>query len=253
MLKVFEIELNMPPETRINSSMGSVFQGALIELLPVDLAAELHQAGLRPYSQAVYFDRERQKPIWRLSSLNDFAETEILKPLFEKDEVYLRQKGFSVGLLDKKLISSATFEQLTDTYFQSEKVPYGAELLFRTVTSFKRDGRYVIMPELYLIFQSLLNRWNAYSPDIKLQEENLEHHLAEDCRVVQYDLHSEPFYIEMKKIYGFAGKMRILFQGNDMVKRVLASIISFAPYSGVGIKTAIGMGATDSVIMYRRE
>lgn len=253
MLKVFEIELALPPETHINSSMGSVFQGALMELLPEELAAELHQAGLRPYSQAVYFDREKQKPIWRLSSLNDFTETEIIKPLFEKEEIYLKQKNFSVKLLDRRETCCTTFEQLADSCFQTEEVPYGADLTFRTVTSFKRDGEYVIVPELYLVFQSLLNKWNTYSRDIKLQEENLDKHLADACRIVKYDLHSEPFYIEKKKIYGFSGQMRLLFRGNDMVKRVAALVLSFAQYAGVGIKTAIGMGSMQNTILFRKD
>ena len=253
MLKIFEITLGMPPEVRVNSSMGSVFQGALMELLSEDVAIELHQAGLRPYTQTVYFDREIRMPVWRLSCLNDFAETEIVKPLLEKNELFLKQKNYSVKLLTKKQIHATTFEQLTDVYFQAEEVPYGVDLTFRTVTSFKRDGAYVIMPELYLILQSLLNKWNFCSPDIKLQEQNLERHLAESCRIVQYNLHTEPFYIENKKIYGFAGKMRNLFHGNDSVKRVLALLFGFAPYAGVGIKTAIGMGAVQSTIIFRRD
>lgn len=253
MLKVFEIELALPPETHINSSMGSVFQGALMELLPEDLAAELHQVGLRPYSQAVFFDREKQKPVWRLCSLNDFAETEIIKPALESEVIFLKQKNFSVQLLNKKQICSTTFEQLADNYFRSEDVPYGTDLTFRTVTSFKRDGGYVIIPEMYLIFQSLLNKWNTYSPDIKLKEENLENHLADACRIVKYNLHSEAFYIEKKKIYGFSGQMRILFHGNDLVKRVLALILSIAPYAGVGIKTAIGMGAAQCSILFHKD
>ena len=253
MLKVYEIELGMPPETRVTSSMGSVFQGALMELLPKTLAAELHQEGLRPYSQAVFFDREKQKPIWRLSSLNDFAETVVIKPLFEKDEIFLKQKNFSVKLLDKNQVCCTTFETLADNYFRTEGVPCGTDLTFRTVTSFKRDGSYVIMPELYLIFQSLLNKWNAYSPEVKLQEENLEKRLADACKIVKYNLHSEPFYIEKKKIYGFSGQMRILFYGNDLVKRVMALIFSFAPYAGVGIKTAMGMGVTQNTVLYRKD
>lgn len=253
MLKVFEIELGMPPETRINSSMGSVFQGAVMEMLPEELASALHQAGLRPYSQAVFFDREIQKPVWRLCSLNDFAENEIIEPILQRDEIFLKQKNYAVRLLNKKVVCSTSFEKLADSYFQGEEIPYGAELTFRTVTSFKRAGSYVIMPELYLVFQSLLNRWNAYSPEIKLQEPDLEQHLAEACRLVKYDLHSEPFYIENKKIYGFAGQMRVLFHGNDLVKRVLATVLSFAPFAGVGIKTAIGMGAMESLITYRKD
>ena len=253
MLKVFEIELGMPPEARINSSMGSVFQGAVMEMLPEELAADLHQAGLRPYSQAVYFDRDTQKPIWRLSSLTDFAEASIIEPILEKDVIFLKQKNYSVRLLQKRTVCSTTFERLTDRFFQSEVIPYGAELTFRTVTSFKRAGAYVIMPELYLVFQSLLNRWNAYSPEIKLQEPDLERHLSEACQLVKYNLHSEPFYIETKKIYGFAGQMRVLFHGNDLLKRVLATILSFAPYAGVGIKTAIGMGSMESLIIYRKD
>ena len=81
MLKLFEIPLQMPEGERLHTSMGSLFHGALMERFPVELVEVLHRQNVRPYSQSVFFDRERG-PIWRIGTLDDVME-DALKKEFE--------------------------------------------------------------------------------------------------------------------------------------------------------------------------
>ena len=37
--------------------------------------------------------------------------------------------------------------------------------------------------------------------------------------------------------------MSLRIHGNDMVKRIITLLLNFAEYSGIGVKTALGMGA----------
>ena len=101
---------------------------------------------------------------------------------------------------------------MADTAFTAEQAPHGAELTCLTPTSFKRDGRYAI---------------------------------------VRYDLHTASFSLERQRITGFRGRFALHFGGTDSMRRILALLASFAPFAGIGIKTALGMGAVTSALQYR--
>ena len=86
-----------------------------------------------------------------------------------------------------------------------------------------------MFPDAQLILQSLLGRWRSFSERVRLDEPDLAERLAPACRISSYRLQSAPFSLERHTIYGFRGQLRFYF----------------APFAGVGIKTALGMGAVD--------
>ena len=51
---------------------------------------------------------------------------------------------------------------------------------------------------------------------------------------------------------GFRGDLALQFLGSDMVRRVLGILLTFAPFSGIGIKTVLGMGAVETTIRESR-
>ena len=142
-------------------------------------------------------------------------------------------------------------EALADAAFETDEVSRTVDCAFLTPTSFKRDGRYAIFPESRLIVQSLLQRWNAFCPEIPLEEEDLASKLADHAPIVRYDLHTASFSLERQRITGFRGRFALHFGGTDSMRRILALLASFAPFAGIGIKTALGMGAVTSALQYR--
>ena len=66
-----EIVLGIPENEKVHRAMGSIMQGALMEILDIESTKILHVDGLRPYSQYIYFDKNKNQPIWRVNSLND--------------------------------------------------------------------------------------------------------------------------------------------------------------------------------------
>jgi CRISPR-associated endoribonuclease Cas6 len=229
--------------------MGSILHGALMEIVGTDTAAELHEITLRPYSQCVYFDKEICMPIWRITTLHDEAYERIVQPLRDCDgNIFLKQKNYTVCLDKAVRFSECSYEKLANSVFQPEQAPRGVDVTFLTTTSFKHDGKYVIFPDVVLLFHSLISKWNAFSPRIVLSQEKLEYALAESCSMTKYDLHSLPYSLEGRNLYGFGGSMRLTFRGNDMTKRLMGLLWSFAPFAGMGIKTALGMGALKTMI-----
>ena len=58
-----ELVISTDPSIKIVQSIGSVLHGVLMELVGTDYAGQLHEAGLRPYSQYVYFDTAKKQYI----------------------------------------------------------------------------------------------------------------------------------------------------------------------------------------------
>ena len=245
-LYLFEVPLAFPEGVRVVSSMGSVFHGALMEQLPEEVAAHLHAEELRPYHQSILFTRERGA-VWRFGVLDEGLYCLLWYIFSERAELELRQKGFSVALGEPRLLQETSEEALADAAFAGDEVLRSAACQFLTPTSFKRDGVYQMFPDTQLILQSLLGRWRRFSEQVRLDEQDLAARLAPACRISSYRLQSAPFSLERHTICGFRGQLRLYFAGNEMVRRLLRLLFSFAPFAGVGIKTALGMGAVDVI------
>ena len=248
MLRRFEAELHLPDGARAPSSMGSVLHGALIEQLPEDYAAYLHTENLRPYSQSIRWDREGERVLWRIGTLEDTAGEIIGTALEHMEQIFLRQKNYTASVQNIQCVSQRSYQDIADTYFRAETAPRGAEIQFLTPTSFKQGGAYIILPESALILQSLLARWNRFCPDIRIEEDNLAQELAAHIHLTRYALHSAAYSVEGYSIRGFRGQIALRFTGSDMVRRILGTLLAYAPYAGIGIKTALGMGAVETDI-----
>ena len=251
MLKLLEIELELPPNEKINISMGSVMHGVLMEMLPPNFARQLHEENLRPFSQCIFFDREKNQSVWRIGTLNFETYEKIILPLLERKNIFIKQKGYKINLRDRKFLLDTNYEKLADEIFPTSEIPLRADFKLLTPTSFKRDGGYLIFPESFLIIQSLLQRWNIFSTKMKIEENNLAEKLSAFCKISRYNLHSQKFSLEGRNIVGFSGRLSISFVGNEMVNKIFGLLAKFAPFAGIGIKTALGMGAVSSEIFFK--
>lgn len=251
MLKLIEVELELPTDEKVNNSMGSVMHGALMEILPANISAHFHEETLRPFSQCIYFDKEKKKSFWRIGILNSATYDSIILPILERENIFIKQKGYSIKFRDKRILLDTDYEKLADEIVPVSKIPINVDFEFLTPTSFKRDGGYIIFPETFLIIQSLLNRWNIFSTHLKIEDTNLADKLSAFCKISRYNLHSQKFSLEKKHITGFSGKISISLNGNEMVNKIVGVLAKFAPFAGIGIKTALGMGAVSSEMFFK--
>ena len=66
--------------------------------------------------------------------------------------------------------------------------------------------------------------------------------ICEHAQVIRYDLKSVSFSLEGVKIPSFIGKITIKLHGTDTMANFVNMLFEFGEYSGVGIKTSLGMG-----------
>ena len=248
MLRQVEFKLQFLDEIKINQSMGSVMHGLMMEMIGENGAEWLHSMdSLRPFSQCLYYNKDIRCPIWRINIISEEAETRIMEPILANigKELYLRNKSYSIKLNDILRDTKSSYQRIADDAFLSEDVASVAKLNFLTTVSFKRDKQYVIMPELYLIYQSLLSKWNAFSSSNRMESEDLDKDFAKMSAIMWYNLQSRIFSLEKTKINGFSGELRLRLSGNEMMRRMAVMLLQYATFAGIGIKNALGMGAVN--------
>ncbi|MGB1289189.1 MAG: CRISPR system precrRNA processing endoribonuclease RAMP protein Cas6 [Aggregatilineales bacterium] len=122
---------------------------------------------------------------------------------------------------------------------------YEVHLNFTSPTAFKRTtGGYQAAPDIERIFMSLYSRWNAFAPRplpvalktsiqerIHIVETHIEHHTLKFARG------------RKGVIPGFYGSVKfVLDEPSLMLRHMLNALAAFTHFSGVGVKTTIGMG-----------
>ena len=116
-------------------------------------------------------------------------------------------------------------------------------LSFDTPTAFKKQGRYQFYPTVFHIFQSLIMKYDAVVNDNRIYSEEIMDQIEEFVEVKNYSLNSTAFSLEGTKIPSFRGTLQLKIKGPQMFCNLIHLLAKFGEYSGVGIKTAMGMGA----------
>ena len=107
------------------------------------------------------------------------------------------------------------------------------------------DGKYQFYPTVFHIFQSLAKKYDAVSGETEIFSEQLMKEIEEHLFVIRYNLRSCPFNLEGVRIPAFRGQLTLKSTGPQMFTNLIHMLAVFGTFSGVGIKSAMGMGALD--------
>ena len=244
MIQSLKIKFAAPAGVKLTQSVCSLLHGVLMEHIDSDYADVLHTQSLRPYSQSVYFDRENNTLYWQLNALNAQAKDELLAAAFALPEkVLLRQKSMELQIVGKEYLPATDYEALAEKYFAHPLAGKYLHMHFLTSCAFKSEGQYVIFPQPQFILGSLVKRWNAFADSNKLEAPGVAQDLAQEVYVADYRLRMQAFSVDGARIPAFRGDYTLGMKNNLMSNRIIAMLGEYANYCGVGIKTALGMGA----------
>ncbi len=241
MITSFEAKLKLPQDFNLNVNMASNFHGIIMELTESAFAEKMHAEAMRPYSQYLYKNAEDQW-VWRVNTLNEYAKENIIDRLVNVDSILMKHKNVEINILSHELYQTSFDELFKNDYINGKKSKY-VSIRFETPTAFKSDGRYVNYPNLRLIMNSLINKYDSNSEMTDISDEDFINELMSRLEIVEYNLRSRFFYLEGIRIPAFAGKIKIKINSNQNLIGLVNMLFDFAQYSGVGIKTALGMGA----------
>lgn len=219
---------------------SSNLQGVIYENISSAYVDQLHVQQLHPYSQCLV--REDERPVWYIKTMDEEARKEIIEVLQKESfQSFTIKNGTKVVIKNKQIETVDSAEWMNEFYdIKGERYLY---FEIQTPTAFKQNGSYVIMPDLRLIYQSLMNKYSAVSEQMQMLDTETLEQLTANSEIVRYRLHSTYFPLEGISVPGFRGELTIRFKGADTLARYARLLMHLGEFSGIGIKTAMGMGA----------
>lgn len=216
----------------------------LLEMAPADCRQALHESERTPFSQ--YLRTSGKETVWTVSLLGSEAESLLQNALETIRTFTLRTGNLNCLVKERVCFRIESYEAL----FSAGAANKGDwTLRFETPAVFKSRGAYVLLPSTHLILQSLLNKWNAAFPECPIEDEDGMGlaAMAEGLRVERYRLNSTVYRLKGNLIPGFEGSLTLhsLLQGFH--RELADALLAFAPYCGLGAKTALGMGGISLV------
>ena len=115
-------------------------------------------------------------------------------------------------------------------------------LRFLSPCGFRSDNEYALFPSVPLILGSLRRRWNAAFPFTPIDDSDAFAMLAANVKITGYHLRGASFKLKGVSIPSFSGTVTLSARLSPPMLRLLRTLLSFGAFSGVGIKTALGMG-----------
>lgn len=220
---------------------SSLMHGLIMEHIDTEYASKIHAEQLRVFSQAVrYTDNTNY---WTISVMNDEAYEKILVPILGLSSCEVTQKGDSI-LLGEAHLENTSYEKLFSKHYIHSDVSRIVKLNVSTPASFKVDGKYINIPSPKLVLAGIAKRFDKDCDIHETIYDNLLNEIDRNVSFSSFDLHSASFPLERVKIPAFCGSLTLRISGNETFCRYINMLVDYASYSGIGIKTALGMGQT---------
>lgn len=231
-----------------------------IERFQPDLSSKVHDnSDMKPFTASTLIGGEARDDLLRFSpsmavkvrytTLHPSLSTlllETLVPDWQIRGVLIHDQLFEVTAADANVLTnratgSTSFEKLLESASSHTTL----RLTFASPTAFKStQGHFIPLPQPELVFSSLLARWNVFSP-IQLSDD-LYIYCHENIALQSVDIRSEEVTFGRgvwNTVSGFTGQaVYHLLGGSEETRRCINALAAFAPYSGVGVKTTVGLG-----------
>ena len=226
------------PEQR---GMHAIFLAALQTADPA-LSQIVHDAFVKPFTQALLENDDRDKLTWRVTLLDDNLYGPFVAGLSSLNPGRLLNQKVHLDISAMQT-HQRTYAELAETAAASR-----CDIRFHTPTTFKQSNRHLPIPDPYRCFQSWWSRWVYFAPpaltiNIALLD-IVQTHLA----VSRFSLHSQAWSDGQRRLIGAVGKMQMVTLQPKKLEahwwQEVATLAAFAPYCGTGHKTSQGLGQT---------
>lgn len=229
MIRSYQFQLSIPQ----SFTAAYPLYAAMLERAPKEFAARLHKSAVTPVSQYVCGDT------WQVSLFGPEAIDTLAPVLETMEEVFLRREQNCIGLQLRSVEGIETVNELLELPLRGR-----SSLELVTPTAFKSGGVYQLLPTQRLVMQSLILKWNGCFGDIcPIEDEGggLEA-LAEGLCYRSVQLNSHPYSMKHTQIPGVMGSIDFDCRLEGFLRQLANALLTFGTYSGLGIKTTLGMG-----------
>ena len=243
MLTQYQLALSPDRPCRPRPEWGYRLYAALLEEVPDSFGSGVHQDGVTPVSQ--FLTVRDDSLLWTVALLGGESE-DALGPVLERAERFRLQKdGVLLSVQNRRVRKVSDVDELLARGAAHSGVH---RLRFCTATAFKSRGQYLNMPTARLIVQSLIKKWNGCFPDCPIEDDDGEgmEALAAGLRCSRFRLRDRMYYLKGSAIPGFTGELTLENRLTGFHRRLASALLLFSACAGVGVKTTLGMGGTET-------
>ena len=243
-IQIIQGELTRSDGQLFHAAMGSVLQGCLMEWLSPEWAAKLHVQGVRPYSQYV-LPLSKGKALWCLAVWQEEAAQELVPRILQQAgrPFFSRQKQCSLTLQVRQVqtLTPADLQQRGEEFLAARAL----RLRFLTPASVRSQNRYMVYPQWPQLMQGLAARRAAAGWEKPPEGLDWETGMS----LLNYELQMARFELEKVRVPSFQGTLELRLHSQDPAGLWAARLLAFGECAGMGIKTALGMGAMEVEVL----
>ena len=242
-VKQYRLHLETADGRWAHPDWGYHLYAALLEDVSKTTGNRLHENERTPVSQFLHCEKKGkgQSLCWYVSLLGEKCQWEISHILEYRREYFLKKENVTLRVLDWK----AEGVEDTDELFRlTEDMPRTHRIKVLTPAAFKVKGKYQPFPDIRLILQSLFRQWNAYVPQCPIEDADGEGLEAMANRLVctEFAVFSRRYAMKQIGVTGFVGDLTLENRAQGFHRQLIDALLYFGSYTGIGIKTALGMG-----------
>lgn len=220
---------------------GALMHGVLMEAVNND---DLHAlAGTRPFAQ--YLSRTAPgEYVWSVSLLHEEKSSAIKRWLHTNPaKLFIEYHNLDIDICAITCAESLSYEEMLSDVL-AELPPKYVSFDFITAMIFKRSAvkNPWPFPEPRLILQSILSRWNAFSDAAVFDDEEILSEANQFISLHSYKIQSQRVAMDGVMFAGTTGSASFNVQKTEL-RQLMNLAGHYAEFSGVGAKTAMGLGA----------
>lgn len=246
MIQQYQYTVSTLGDRRIPPYWAYRFYSWLLEQVSDEYGEILHAQGEKPITQFLYFDKEKMQNVWTVNLLTSEAVTVFQPALVSTARVLLNTE--TLNIQQKSFIQFDNPEELLRESNNLQDRPRQNKMNFLSTTAFKQDGAYTIFPQVRLILQSLINKWNLCCPEFPMEDKDAFQLLEQGLSITDYSLHSSRFPLKTVKIPGFCGSITLTSRLSAPMEELWRLLLIFSNFAGIGIKTTLGMGGISLIL-----
>ena len=226
----------------LNNNMSSLFHGYLMSIIDSDYAEYLHYNMIKPFTSSVFKIDKSGEFVWRITTLNKLAYEKIILKILSDNikQIEIKQKNMIIDVEGMDLYTT-DYDEL---YNQEDNI---SRIRLITPTSYKTQGSIQIFPNIATMIKGVINKINEHSDFIKLNDDNIIDELLDCAYIKDYSLRTQNFSLEGIKIKGFIGTIDVFTKKDKLMIDLLNYVLRVSEYTGIGIKTSLGMGVVKIV------
>lgn len=241
---MIQLKINITEKSSrpLYSDMAYNIYGIWMQALPAHYAELLHSNSARPINQHLLTNRLKpDEAILMVNLLDNLAEQYALPMISDQKMYALQRQGY---VLEASGFTTEPIEhaQLVDNYFTVAQVNSTVNLQMVTPTTFRTDGQYALYPTAELIIKSAAARFGLLPVDVTVKDEQAINQMIRATRITGYHLHSAGYKIKGIRIPAFTGSVTLSMRGPLPMLRLFNMLMGALPYTGLGVKTSLGMG-----------